>query len=148
MWNRTSLRLSPNGLRGVSGVALAAAAAAGICIVSDNKEQSSAAHAAGSQSDGSSGEQPTGQEDTHQNSPELYGVRQYAANLPVEDRYAVDRLSSVGGWWFAVLDGHGGWQCSDYSHRLLHRNLAVELANHLGVSHEENKIVRGSDYSR
>lgn len=53
-----------------------------------------------------------------------------AANIPIEDRHFVERLDN-GGWWFSVFDGHGGWQCSDYAHRKLHKNLQIDLNNYL-----------------
>lgn len=60
------------------------------------------------------------------------GVRQYAANDPIEDRIYYQKMEN-GAWWFTVLDGHGGWQCSDYAHQRLHQNLRIELANRCGV---------------
>jgi len=58
-------------------------------------------------------------------------VKQYPANKPIEDRYHMARLRG-GSWWFAVFDGHGGWQCSDYASKHLHPNVERALANHLG----------------
>jgi len=71
----------------------------------------------------------------------VLGVVQYPANDPLEDRFAVRRLDVIGAWWFAVFDGHGGWQCSDYVSKTLHRNLEIELGNRLGLGHEENDML-------
>ena len=43
--------------------------------------------------------------------------------------------------WFAVFDGHGGWQCSDYVSSILHHNFQHELNNHLGFFPSHNKRV-------
>lgn len=68
----------------------------------------------------------------------VYGISSYNANDPIEDRSDVQRLELLGGWWFAVFDGHSGWQAAQFAQRELHRNLEVELGNRLGVGHEEN----------
>jgi hypothetical protein len=73
----------------------------------------------------------------------VFGVMQYPANDPPEDRFSVQRLDVVGGWWFSLFDGHGGWQCSDYVSKTLHHNLAIELGNRLGFGHEENENLGG-----
>ena len=61
------------------------------------------------------------------------GVTQYPANRPIEDRLMVHRAFLPKGehylWWFAVFDGHGGWQCADYAHKRLHHNLLTEYSN-------------------
>lgn len=66
----------------------------------------------------------------------VFGWAQYAANKPIEDRFHVERLQNRG-WWFSVFDGHGGWQCSDYAHKILHKNFELELNNHLGYFPEK-----------
>ncbi|KAH9253761.1 hypothetical protein BASA81_008379 [Batrachochytrium salamandrivorans] len=71
----------------------------------------------------------------------VYGISSYNANDPIEDRSDVQRLELLGGWWFAVFDGHSGWQAAQFAQRELHRNLEVELGNRLGVGHEENGML-------
>jgi Protein phosphatase 2C len=59
-----------------------------------------------------------------------YGT--YAANDPIEDRFFVRSLAAspndkkmIGG----ILDGHGGWQASEFTHRALPKIIGHELAN-------------------
>lgn len=51
----------------------------------------------------------------------------YKANFPIEDKYAVVTTSS-GDVFAAVLDGHGGWQVSEYARKTLIGNVQKELA--------------------
>ncbi|CEG44906.1 protein phosphatase [Plasmopara halstedii] len=52
----------------------------------------------------------------------------YKANFPIEDKYAMEMTSS-GDVFVAVLDGHGGWQVSEYARKTLIGNVQTELAN-------------------
>ncbi|CAI5740258.1 unnamed protein product [Hyaloperonospora brassicae] len=51
----------------------------------------------------------------------------YKANFPIEDKYAVETTDS-GDVFAAVLDGHGGWQVSEYAKRTLIGNVQKELS--------------------
>jgi len=59
----------------------------------------------------------------------------------------VQRLDVVGGWWFSLYDGHGGWQAAQFAAKNLHHFLAIELGNRLGVGHEENDMLGSPDES-
>ncbi|KAG1710859.1 hypothetical protein DVH05_013582 [Phytophthora capsici] len=51
----------------------------------------------------------------------------YKANFPIEDKYAVETTDS-GDVFAAVLDGHGGWQVSEYARKTLIGNVQKELS--------------------
>uniref|UniRef100_M4B437 PPM-type phosphatase domain-containing protein n=1 Tax=Hyaloperonospora arabidopsidis (strain Emoy2) TaxID=559515 RepID=M4B437_HYAAE len=51
----------------------------------------------------------------------------YQANFPIEDKYAVETTDS-GDVFAAVLDGHGGWQVSEYAKKTLIGNVQKELS--------------------
>ncbi|KAL4144636.1 hypothetical protein PRNP1_013762 [Phytophthora ramorum] len=51
----------------------------------------------------------------------------YKANFPIEDKYAVETTDS-GDVFAAVLDGHGGWQVSEYARKMLIGNVQKELS--------------------
>ncbi|ETV71597.1 hypothetical protein H257_13060 [Aphanomyces astaci] len=55
-----------------------------------------------------------------------YNAASYKANLPIEDRFVVH--VEDGAVYAAVLDGHGGWQVSQYAHDHLVKNAQAELA--------------------
>ncbi|RLN45301.1 hypothetical protein BBJ29_007959 [Phytophthora kernoviae] len=50
----------------------------------------------------------------------------YKANFPIEDKYAVE-TTDAGDVFAAVLDGHGGWQVSEYARKTLIGNVQKEL---------------------
>ncbi|CAI5703284.1 hypothetical protein KXD40_003782 [Peronospora effusa] len=51
----------------------------------------------------------------------------YKANFPIEDKYAVD-TTEAGDVFAAVLDGHGGWQVSEYARKTMIGNVQKELS--------------------
>ncbi|EEY57902.1 protein phosphatase 2C, putative [Phytophthora infestans T30-4] len=51
----------------------------------------------------------------------------YKANFPIEDKYAV-ATTDAGDVFATVLDGHGGWQVSEYARKTLIGNVQKELA--------------------
>ncbi|KAI9915265.1 hypothetical protein PsorP6_008144 [Peronosclerospora sorghi] len=51
----------------------------------------------------------------------------YKANFPIEDKYAVETTAS-GDVFALVLDGHGGWQVSEYARKRLIGNVQKELS--------------------
>ncbi|POM70214.1 Protein phosphatase 2C [Phytophthora palmivora] len=51
----------------------------------------------------------------------------YKANFPIEDKYAVE-TTDAGDVFAAVLDGHGGWQVSEYARKTLIGNVQKELS--------------------
>ncbi|CAH0475862.1 unnamed protein product [Peronospora belbahrii] len=51
----------------------------------------------------------------------------YKANFPIEDKYAVETTDS-GDVFAVVLDGHGGWQVSEYARKTLIGNVQKELS--------------------
>mmetsp|Transcript_71213 Transcript_71213/g.82834 ORF Transcript_71213/g.82834 Transcript_71213/m.82834 type:complete len:423 (-) Transcript_71213:159-1427(-) len=60
-----------------------------------------------------------------------FGVVQYAANKPIEDRFHTKQLESLDGYVVSVFDGHGGWQVAE---------LAMNhLANDLDALLKENQ---------
>ncbi|ETW01546.1 hypothetical protein H310_06201 [Aphanomyces invadans] len=54
-----------------------------------------------------------------------YSAASYKANNPIEDRFVVHAKDGV--VYAAVLDGHGGWQVSQYAHDHLIKNAQAEL---------------------
>jgi pyruvate dehydrogenase phosphatase len=55
------------------------------------------------------------------------GASQYPANDPIEDRFAFLELDKGKVVLAAVMDGHGGWQASEYARRSLLETVAAEL---------------------
>jgi hypothetical protein len=49
----------------------------------------------------------------------VYGISSYNANDPIEDRSDVQRLEVLGGWWFALFDGHRWVVLLIYIYKLL-----------------------------
>ncbi|DAZ92794.1 TPA: hypothetical protein N0F65_005798 [Lagenidium giganteum] len=59
----------------------------------------------------------------------------YKANMPIEDRFDV-KYTDSGDVFATVLDGHGGWQVSEYGSKVLIQNIQQELV-HMGLSDEK-----------
>lgn len=55
-----------------------------------------------------------------------YSCASYKANFPIEDKFEV-KSTADGDVFALVLDGHGGWQVSEYARKVLIENVEKEL---------------------
>ena len=62
-----------------------------------------------------------------------------SSNSRCEDRLAVHSFGAgdAGQHYYAVFDGHGGWECAEFAHNLLSASIAACLQEGKGASAEE-----------
>jgi pyruvate dehydrogenase phosphatase len=83
------------------------------------------------------------------NLPKRISALQYNANDPIEDRYSAVELKNFKGYFISVLDGHGGFQLSQYANERLFRYFDeiykdLKLA---GKITDEDELVKAAMYS-
>lgn len=66
----------------------------------------------------------------------------YPSNNPIEDRYDIKKLTNMkGGLFLSVLDGHGGFQLSEFANQRLAKYLDEAFAKNISTSKNEKEAV-------